>query len=159
MVITRSKIKSRQTRDSPRHNPPGPVSASNQNIPQQPFQEGGVSSSTQDPGGCLTTSLAAGNERQPAVRKSRGDCLSCTDLSSSLEVKSNMTWWTYSSINIKSHEIHCKIMNYIYLLNWKNRGISGGEISISLYKNVCKGASFSIHILEKIEGDGFINGQ
>ena len=159
MVITRSKIRSRQTRDSPRHNPPGPASASNQNIPQQPFQEGGVSSSTQDPGDRLTTSLAAEHERQPVVRKYRGDCFSCPDLSSFLEVKSNITWRTYSFINIKSHEIHCKIMNYINLLTWKSRGISGCEIPTSLYKNVCKGTSFSIYILEKLEGDGLVNGQ
>ena len=27
------------------------------------------------------------------------------------------------------------------------------------YRNACKGSSFSIHILEKLERDGFINGQ
>ena len=31
--------------------------------------------------------------------------------------------------------------------------------TINKYKNVCKGASFSIHILEKLEGYSFINGQ
>ena len=31
--------------------------------------------------------------------------------------------------------------------------------SINNYKNICKGASFSIHILEKLEGYNFINGQ
>ena len=41
--------------------------------------------------------------------------------------------------------------------HWK--GKSGCEHSINHYKNICKGASFSIHILEKLEGDGFINGQ
>ena len=119
MVITRSKVRSRQTQDcvaSPRANPSGSASASNKNIPQQHFQEEGVTSITQDPGGRLTTSLAAGNERQPAVRKSRTDVLSCPDPSRSLEVKSNLTGRTYSSINIKSHEIHCKIRNYIWEL-------------------------------------------
>ena len=81
------------------------------------------------------------------------------------------------SININSHKIHCKIRNYIYLLTCKICGIqhvgesitpvnlrmnihrickSGCEHSINHYKNICKGASFSIHILER---DGFINGQ
>ena len=32
-------------------------------------------------------------------------------------------------------------------------------MNIHHYKNVCKGASFSIHFLEKVGGDGFINGQ
>ena len=73
----------------------------------------GVSSSTQDPGGRLTTFLAVRNERQPAVRKCRVDCLSCPNLSRSLEVKSNITGRTYSSINIESHEIHCKITVHI----------------------------------------------
>ena len=79
MVITRSKARSKQTLNrvaSAWTNPPGPASASNLNIPQQPSEEGGVSSSTQDPGGHLTISLAAGNERQPAVRKYLVDCLS-----------------------------------------------------------------------------------
>ena len=140
----------------------------------------GVSSSTQDPGGHLTTSLATGNEREPAICKCREDCLSCPDISRSLEVKSNITKRTYSYINIKSYEIHCKIRNYIYLLTCKSCGIqyvgesitpvnlrmniyrkgkSGYKHSINHYKNVCKVASFSIHILEKVEGDGFIYGQ
>ena len=127
----------------------------------------------------MTTSLAAGNERQLAVRKCRVYCLSCPDLSRSLEVKSNINGRTYSSINIKSHEIHCKVRNYIYLLNCRNcciqyvsesitpinlrmsihrKGKRDCEHSINHYKNVCKGTSFSIHILEKLEGDGFING-
>ena len=70
--------------------------------------------------------------------------------------------------------------NYIYLLILKNCGIqyvgksitqvnlrlnihrkgkSGCEHSINHYKNVCEYASFSIQILEKLEGDGLINGQ
>ena len=45
------------------------TSASNWNITQQPSNEEGVSRSTQDPGGRLTSSLAARNERQSAVGK------------------------------------------------------------------------------------------
>ena len=106
--------------------------------------------------------------------------LRCQDLSRSLEVRSKITGRSYSSINIKSHEIQCKIRNYIYLLTCKScsiqfvgesitavnlrmnihgKGKSGCEHSINHYKNVCKCASFFIHILEKIEEDGFINGQ
>ena len=163
MVITRSKARSRQTLDclaSPRANTPGSASASNQNILQQPFHEWCVSSSTQDPGSHLTTSLAVGNEREPAIRKCRVDCLSCPDLSRSLEAKSNITGRTHSSINIKSHEIHCEIRNYNYLLTCKicgiqyvsesitpvnlrmnvhRKGKSGCEHSINHYKNICKG--------------------
>ena len=39
------------------------------------------------------------------------------------------------------------------------KGKSGRELSINHYKNVCRGTSFSIHVLEKLERDGFINGQ
>ena len=44
-------------------------------------------------------------------------------------------------------------------MNIHQKGKSVCEHSISHYKNVCKSGSFPIHILEKLEGDGFINGQ
>ena len=50
-------------------NPPGSAWASNQNIPQQPSHEGWVSISIQGLWGRLTTSLAAGNEKEQAFRK------------------------------------------------------------------------------------------
>lgn len=104
-------------------NTPRSVSASNQNISQQSPHEGGAGSSTQDPGGHLTTALAAGNEKQLAVRKCRADYFRCLDLSRSEEGKSNITGRVYSSINIKSGKIHCKIRNCIYFLTCKNCGI------------------------------------
>ena len=106
--------------------------------------------------------------------------MSCPDLSRSLEVKPNIIGRIYFSVTIKSHEVHRKIRNGIYLLTCKNCGIqyvcenitsvnlrtnihqkgkSGFEDSINHNKNVCKDASFSIHILEKLEADDFINGQ
>ena len=123
MVITRSKARSRQTLDCVnfhRANLPGSASTSKHNICQQPSYEWGVSSSTQAPGGCLTTSLGVRNERHHTVCKCRVDCLSCPDLSRSLEVKSNIAEEIYRTINIKSHESHCKIRNYIYLFNCGN---------------------------------------
>ena len=44
-------------------------------------------------------------------------------------------------------------------INIHRKGKSGYEHSIIHYKNICKGASFFIHILEKPEKVGFINGQ
>ena len=44
-------------------------------------------------------------------------------------------------------------------MNIRRKDKSGCLHSINHYKNVCKGACFSIHILEKLEGDGFINDQ
>ena len=82
------------------------------------------------------------------------------------------------SITFFRSKIKHNLKNYIYLLICKYCGIqyvgesitpvnlrinirrkskSGCEPSINYYKNVWKGASFSIHILEKL-GDGFING-
>ena len=43
-------------------------------------------------------------------------------------------------------------------MNIHQKGKSGCEHSINYYKNACKGAGLSIHILEKLEGDGSING-
>ena len=82
MVIPRSKARSQQTLDHvecPWANPLSSVSASNQNIPQELSHKRGVISSTQDPAGCVTTSLAAGKDRQLAVCKCRVNCLSCLD--------------------------------------------------------------------------------
>ena len=44
-------------------------------------------------------------------------------------------------------------------MNIHRKGKSCCELSISHYKNVCQGASFSIHILDELEGDDFITGQ
>ena len=44
-------------------------------------------------------------------------------------------------------------------MNIHQRDESGCEHSIHYCKNICKGASFSTHILEKLDRDGFINGQ
>ena len=43
--------------------------------------------------------------------------------------------------------------------NIHRKGKIGYEHSIIHYKSICKGASFSINILEKLEGNGFINDQ
>ena len=126
MEISRTKARSKQTLDRVAFtwtSLPGSASDSDLNIPQRPSDKGGVSSNTQDPGDHLTTSLAAGNKRQPAVCKYLVDCLSCPDLSRSLEVKPNIIGRIYSSVTIKSHEVHRKIRNGIYLLTCKNCGI------------------------------------
>ena len=98
---------------------------------------------------------------------------------SSIKTKSHEIYKLYLS----SYELYLSIYilrNYIYVVTCKNCGIqyvgesiapvnlgmtinrkgkSGCELSINHYKNVCKGTSFSIHILEKLEGDGSINGR
>ena len=98
---------------------------------------------------------------------------------SSIKIKSHEIYELYLSF----YELYLSIYilrNYIYVVTCKNCGIqyvgesiapvnlgmntnrkgkSGCELSINHYKNVCKGTSFSIHILEKLEGDGSINGR
>ena len=44
-------------------------------------------------------------------------------------------------------------------MNFHRKGKSGREHFLNHYKNVCKSASFCIHILEKLKQDGFINGK
>ena len=82
MDITRSNAMPRQTLDSVASlwgNTPASALASNQNIPQQSSHERCVSSSTQDLGGHLTNSLAAGNKRKFAVRIYQANYLGCPD--------------------------------------------------------------------------------
>ena len=182
MVITRSKARSGQPPDlvaSPRANPPRPASVLNLSIPQQPSNEGGVMDSIQENGGHLATPLAVGNERQPAVRKCRSDCLSCPDIVRSYTFVCNSTGRIHSTINIKPHEVRCKMRNYIYLLTCKTCGIQYvGESTIPInkrmnihrspdsacahfanhYQNVCGDSSFSIQVIEKLDGTGFKNG-
>ena len=183
MVITRSKARSGQPPDlvaSPRANPPRSASVLDSNLPQQPSLEGGVDVNTQELGGRLVNPLAAGKERQPAVRKCRADCLSCPDTIRSQCVKSSVTGRSFSIINIKPHEINCKIGNYIYLLTCKQCNVQyvgesiipvnkrmnlhrtskvGCSHVINHFENVCENATFSIQILEKLEGSGYINGK
>ena len=177
MVITRSKVRSRQTLD--RLVSSGLIRRGLLQLQIRSFLNNLFSSRSMHPGSRLTASLAVGNERQPPVRKCCVHCLSFPDLSHSLQVKSNIIGRTYTPISIKSDEIHCTIRNYFYLFTCKNCGIqyvgqstttvylrmnihqkgkSGCKLSINHYKNVYRGASFSIHILEK-PGDGFRNDQ
>ena len=183
---TRSQARSRQTLDrvaSPGANPPRMVSSQTSGIPQQSSSEGGVERNstvcTGIVGGNSVTSSAAGNERPRTVRRCRSDCQSCSDLIKNLIVKSQNTGRLYSVVDVDLAGIHCKLQNYIYLLtclscnvqyvgesvvfvnlrmNVHRKGKSGCEISIDHYTNVCPGTKFSIQILEKLPGNGYING-
>ena len=168
-VITRSQAGSRQPLDpaaSSRANPPGRVSTSQSERPQQPSSEGDVRRNNRTCGG-RPSSLAAGNERPPAVRvrTCRSDCLSCPALIREKEIKSFITGRKYTVLDIDPNLITCKLQNYIYLLtclscyvqyvgesvicvnkrmNIHRRAKSGCTKFINHYTNVCPGASFSI---------------
>ena len=180
-MITRYKASCRQPLTavaSSRANPPGQVSASSSELPQQPSLEGGVNHDNRIFGGHPSL-LAAGNERPLASRSCRANCLTCPALIYKDTFVSNSTGRLCVAIDIKFHEVHCKLQNYIYLLtctacyiqyvgesispvnlrmNVHRRGKSGCEISINHYKNVCPNATFTIQIIEKLPGNGYRNG-
>ena len=104
-IITRSKARARHSLTavaSSRANPPGQVSASPSELPQQPSLEGGVNLDDRAFGG-RPSLLAAGNERPLAVRICRADCLSCPALIRNTNFISNITGRKYSAIDLKSH--------------------------------------------------------
>ena len=181
--LTRSQARSRQPLDqaaSPRASPPGRVSTSSSELPQQPSTEGDVSRNNRTRGG-RPSSLAAGNERPPAdrVRTCRSDCLSCPDLIRNKEFISSTTGRKYTVVGINPEQITCKLQNYIYLLtcyscyvqivgesivpvnlrmNIYRRAKTGCTTFIDHYTNCCCGSKFSIQIIEKLDGDGYLNG-
>ena len=180
-MITRSQARSRQTLDQaafPRANPPGQVSQLPTLVSQQSSNEGGVRRSQRTVGGGTST-LAGGNERPPATRTCRSDCLSCPALNKNPQVNSFQTGRLYMS-DVRPSEIHCKMQNYIYLLscvscgvqyvgesitplhlrvNVHRRGKSGCEIAINHFRNVCPDNNFTVQILEKLPGNGYIDGR
>ena len=183
MPTTRSQARSGQPPDcaaSSRAYPPGRVSSLSSGVSQQLFSERDVIASIQAVGGGLATPLAAGNERPPAVRKCRSDCLTCPVLMKSKTVISFVTGRNYSAIDIEPFMVHCKLQNYIYMLcclsccvqyvgesvvsvnlrmNVHRKGKKGCEIAINHFKNVCPGSKFSVQILEKLPGNGYVNGK
>ena len=180
---TRSQARSRQPLDlaaSPgaNHNP-GRVSPSSSEQPRQPSQ-GGVNNDNRIVGGC-PSSLAMGIERPSAVhfRSCRSDCMCCPDLIRNLELVSSTTGRKYTVVDIDPLKTTCKLQNYIYLLTCLCCGVqyvgesiipvnkrmnihrtakTGCTHFINHYRNVCPGATFSIHIIEKLEGNGYVNG-
>ena len=183
MPKNKTKARSRQTLNpvTPlRANPPETVSAQQHDQPQQPSKEGGVDSSNEEAGGRLARLSAAGKERQPDKRKCRSDCLTCLDLIKLPKFSSFTTGRCYDTVNVEPNYNHCGFKNYIYLLTCKNCGLqyvgqsrikvnlrmnihrtgkSGCERSIDHYNNVCIGGSFTVQIIEKLNGDGYKNGK
>ena len=181
MVITRSQARSRQPLDraaSPRADPPRRAQSQTSSISRQSSSEGGVNCSVQAVGGGLATTLAAGSEPLGS-RHCRSDCMTCPSLNRNPFVTSFVTGRIYSIRDIEPSQVHCKLQNYVYLLtclscgvqyvgesivpvnlrmNVHRRGKTGCEILIDHFSNVCPGAEFSIHILEKLPGDGYKDG-
>jgi hypothetical protein len=82
-------------------------------------------------------------------------------------------------VGVNPDLITCKLQNYVYLLSCLSCGVqdvgesiiainkrmnihrtskTGCTFMIEHFNNVCPGASFSIQILEKLPGDGYLNG-
>ena len=180
---TRSKARPEQSSGqaaSSRANPPGRVSNSSPELPQQSSNEGGVSRKNRTRGG-RPSSLAAGNERPQSdhTRKCRSDCMTCPYLIREYDFTSSTTGRKHTVVGIDPQQITCKLQNYIYLLtclscyvqyvgesiipvnkrmNIHRRAKSGCTICIDHFSKVCPGSAFSIQILEKLPGDGYANG-
>ena len=125
--------------------------------------------------------MAMGNERLPAVhiRACRPNCLCCPDIIRQKEFVSSTTGRKFFVVDIDPQKTTCKLQNYIYLLTCLSCGVqyvgesiipvhkrmnihrtakSGCKYFIDHFNNVCPGAKFSIHIIEKFEGNGYKNG-
>ena len=106
-------------------------------------------------------------------------CLTCPDLIKSHNFHSSVTGRTYSVVGVNGSSVNCKIQNYIYLLtcngcdmqyvgesiiplhkrmNIHRKGKSGCHRMIEHFSEICKDCSFSIQIIEKLEGNGYKNG-
>ena len=117
-VITRNKARSRQPLApvaSPRASLPRRVSSSSSELPQKPSLQGGVNCSNRTSGSRPST-MAVGNMRPTASHNCRADCWTCPTLIFKKDFTSTITGRTYYAIDINSHEVHCKLHNYIYLL-------------------------------------------
>ena len=181
-MLTRSqKASTRQTLElvaSSGANPPRSVSACSSQLPQQSSVEGGVSNVQKEVVGRLTL-LAAGNERPGTSHKCRQGCMTCPQLIKQTYFYSNATGRRHSVIGFKPSSVHCKMQNYIYLLSCRSCNVqyvgesirplnqrmnihrtskTGCTYSINHYDNVCTGETFSIQIIEKLEGNGYKNG-
>ena len=185
MVLTRSQARSRQSLDrvaSSGASPPRRVSSTtSETLQQSSSEEGVVGNSVVNTGsfGGRSVTAAVESGRPKTVRKCRSDCLTCPSLIKSSHVISNETNKIYNVINVDSAYVHCKLQNYVYVLqcsscgvqyvgesvipvnlrmNIHRRGKSGCEVAIDHFKNVCPGATFSIQILENLPGNGYKNG-
>ena len=183
-ISTRSQARSEQPSDlaaSPRaHQNPGRVSSSQSELPQQPFK-GGVSCRSNRTVGGGPSSLAAGNAKPGTdpIRSCRSDCKTCPALVRKIEFVSFSTGRKYSAVGVNPDLISCKLQNCVYLLSCMSCGVqyvgesiiainkrmnihrtskTGCTFMIEHFNNVCPGASFSIQILEKLPGDGYLNG-
>ena len=119
------------------------------------------------------------NETGETVNNFHPLCLTCPDLNKSEQFSSSITGRTHRVVGVTSSSVNCKIQNYIYLLTCNGCGMQYvGESIISLHKRmnihrknksgcermiehfteICKDATFSIQILEKLEGNGYKKG-
>lgn len=106
-------------------------SSSSSELPQLPSLEGSANCSDSAFEGYLS-SLTVGNERSPAVHTCRAHCLTCPALIQENQFVFNTTSRKYFAIDIKTHEVHSKLQNYIYLLTCIHCGIQYVDQSITL---------------------------
>ena len=105
--------------------------------------------------------------------------MTCPYLNRNSTITSFVTGRIHPIRDIDVSSINCKLQNYVYLLtclccgvqyvgesvvpvnlrmNIHRKGKTGCEILIDHYSNVCPEAKFSVDILEKLPGNGYLNG-
>ena len=87
-------------------------------LPRQLSLDGGFNCSDRAFGGRPST-LAVGNDRFPAVRTCRADCLTCSAIIGENEFVSSTTGRKYFVTDIKPDEVYHKLQNYIYLVVYR----------------------------------------
>ena len=129
--------------------------------------------------GSGSTSVAAGSGTSNfKVKKCKHPlCKTCPFLVTETSFVSSVTKRTYLCVNHTKEKIHCHSQNYIYLLSCSNCGYQivgesivqlnlrmniyrtaeeGCEEFIHHFSNNCPNATFSIQIIEKLKGTGYL---
>ena len=176
-ALTRSQTRSEQPSDrvtSPRVNSPrGRVDARQDNAVVIEDAEAGSPS----------TSSSIANGRQPTTSFARCNhprCLTCKNLILSKDFTSTVTNKKYEIINHSTETISCHSQNVIYLLsctechiqyvgettlplhkrmNIHRKAKTGCENIIKHFKDSCPQAKFTVQIIEKFIGSGYVRGK
>ena len=106
-------------------------------------------------------------------------CMTCPKLIKSTSFYSSVTGRHHNSQTITQNNVNCKLQNCIYLItcdgckmqyvgesiiplhqriNIHRTAKTGCKVMIDHFENVCKNSSFSIQIIEKLDGNGYKNG-
>ena len=118
-------------------------------------------------------------DRKNAYDETHSGCKTCPKLIKGTSFYSSVTGRCHNSQNITQNNVNCKIQNCIYLLtcdgckmqyvgeniillhkriNIHRTSKKGCKVLIDHFENVCPNSSFSVQVVEKLEGNGYANG-